>query len=62
MEYASDQEKVLDDEGGWVDTHHFAEKDVEEKISEMNLEDGASSSPGNNLSVLSSPGNAKDCF
>lgn len=62
MEYASDQEKVLDDEGGWVDTHHFAEKDVEEKISEMNLEDGASSSPGNKLSVLSSPGNAKDCF
>lgn len=62
MEYASDQEKVLDDEGGWVDTHHFAEKDVEEKISEMNLEDGTSSSPGNKLSVLSSPGNAKDCF
>ena len=62
MEYASDQEKVLDDEGGWVDTHHFAEKDVEEKISEMNLEDGASSSPGNKLSVLSSPENAKDCF
>ena len=62
MEYASDQEKVLDDEGGWVDTHHFAEKDVEEKISEMNLEDGASSSPGHKLSVLSSPENAKDCF
>ncbi len=46
MEYASDQEKVLDDEGGWVDTHHFAEKGVEEKISEMNLEEAASSSPG----------------
>ena len=35
---------------------------LDEKISEMNLEDGASSSPGNKLSVLSSPGNAKDCF
>ena len=48
MEYAADQEKILDDEGGWVDTHHFAEKEVEEKISEMNLED-ASSSPSGRL-------------
>lgn len=39
MEYASEQEKVLDDEGGWVDTHHFSEKGVEEKISEMKLDD-----------------------
>jgi hypothetical protein len=47
MEYASEQEKVLDDEGGWVDTHHFADKDLGEKVSEMNLEDASSSSPGN---------------
>jgi hypothetical protein len=46
MEYASEQEKVLEDEGGWVDTHHYADKDVEEKISEMKLEDASSSSPG----------------
>ena len=46
MEYASDQEKILDDEGGWVDTHHFADKGVEEKISEMNLEDASSSPTG----------------
>ena len=46
MEYASDQEKILDDEGGWVDTHHFADKGVEEKISEMNLEDTSSSPSG----------------
>ena len=47
MEYASEQEKVLDDEGGWVDTHHYADKDsLGDKISEMNLEDAASSSPG----------------
>ncbi len=47
MEYASEQEKVLDDEGGWVDTHHFADKDLGDKVSEMNLEDAGSSSPGN---------------
>ena len=46
MEYASEQEKVLEDEGGWVDTHHYADKDVEEKISEMKLEDASSISPG----------------
>ena len=46
MEYASEQEKVLEDEGGWVDTHHYADKDVENKISEMKLEDASSSSPG----------------
>ena len=43
MEYSSEQEKVIDDAGddeGWVDTHHFAEKaSVEEKVSEMKLED-----------------------
>ena len=47
MEYASEQEKVLEDEGGWVDTHHFADKELENKVSEMNLEDASSSSPGN---------------
>ena len=46
MEYASEQEKVLEDEGGWVDTHHFADKELENKVSEMNLEDASSSSPG----------------
>ncbi len=41
MEYASEQEKVLDDEeaGGWVDTHHYAEKNVEDKASEMCMDD-----------------------
>ena len=42
MEYSSEQEKVVDDveDEGWVDTHHFAEKSsVEEKVSEMKLDD-----------------------
>ena len=52
MEYASDQEKILDDEGGWVDTHHFADKGVEEKISEMNLEDASSSPTGTSIDSI----------
>jgi len=41
MEYASEQEKLIDDgeDDGWVDTHHFAEKSAEEKVSEMTLEE-----------------------
>ena len=45
MDYAPEQEKVIDvdeDEAGsgWVDTHHFAEKTaLDEKVSEMKLED-----------------------
>lgn len=44
MEYSADQEKIIDggadDSEGWVDTHHFAEKNsVEEKVSEMKLDD-----------------------
>jgi len=42
MEYSSEQEKVIDDgeDEGWVDTHHFSEKSsVEEKVSEMKLDD-----------------------
>ena len=41
MEYSSDQEKLIDEgeEEGWVDTHHFAEKSEDEKVTEMKLED-----------------------
>ena len=42
MEYSSEQEKVIDDgeDEGWVDTHHFSEKSsVEEKVSEMKLDE-----------------------
>ena len=42
MEYSSEQEKVIDagDDEGWVDTHHFADKSaIQEKVSEMKLED-----------------------
>lgn len=48
MEYASEQEKVIDDaeDEGWVDTHHFAEKsNVEDKVSEMKLEDDENEVP-----------------
>ena len=39
MNYSDDAEKVLgDDEGGWVDTHHFAEAEVSAKVVEMSLE------------------------
>jgi len=40
MEYDADQEKILDEgdeEGGWVDTHHF-ETAVEQKICDMSLD------------------------
>ncbi len=40
MEYDADQEKILDegdDEGGWVDTHHF-ESALEQKICDMSIE------------------------
>ena len=41
MEYSSEQEKLIDDgeDDGWVDTHHYAEKSAEEKVSEMTLEE-----------------------
>ena len=42
MEYSSEQEKVIDeteDVEGWVDTHHFADKSAEEKVSEMKLDE-----------------------
>ena len=41
MEYSSEQEKLIDDgeEEGWVDTHHFAEKSGDDKVTEMKLED-----------------------
>jgi len=42
MDYSPEQEKVIDDaeDEGWVDTHHFAEKTaLDEKVSEMKLED-----------------------
>lgn len=40
MEYDAEQEKILDegdDEGGWVDTHHF-ESALEQKICDMSIE------------------------
>lgn len=52
MEYASEQEKVLEDEDGggdgtgWVDTHHFADREaVVEKVSEMSMEDAHAKEP-----------------
>lgn len=48
MEYAPEQEKVIDDaeDEGWVDTHHFAEKStVEDKVSEMKLDDEENDAP-----------------
>jgi len=43
MEYNGDQELVLDSgdpDGGWVDTHHFADQDAcNEKVKEMSLEE-----------------------
>jgi len=39
MEYASEQEKVLEEEDGWVDTHHYSDREVTDKISEMKLEE-----------------------
>lgn len=39
MEYASEQEKVLEEEDGWVDTHHYSDKDVSDKVGEMKLEE-----------------------
>lgn len=44
MEYIGDQEKVIeadDEDGGWVDTHHYAEgtlSSLQEQVSEMTLE------------------------
>lgn len=40
MEYDTDQEKILDEgdeEGGWVDTHHF-EPTLEQKICDMSID------------------------
>lgn len=43
MEYKAEQELILDTEdpeGGWVDTHHFADQEeVDQQVSEMSLED-----------------------
>jgi len=50
MEYDADQEKVIepeDDDGGWVDTHHF-ETGMEQKVQEMSLENMTSDTPSNN--------------
>lgn len=51
LEYASEQELVLesdgDPDGGWVDTHHFAEDGatkLEEKVADMTLEEKKTSS------------------
>ncbi|XP_023221827.1 ubiquitin-like-conjugating enzyme ATG3 isoform X2 [Centruroides sculpturatus] len=49
MEYSEEQEKVIeadDEDGGWVDTHHYAESGlpaVTEQIQEMTLDTKASS-------------------
>lgn len=48
MEYDAEQEKILDegdDEGGWVDTHHF-ESAIEQKICDMSLEANNDEAPG----------------
>ena len=39
MEYASEQEKVLEEEDDWVDTHHYSDKEVSDKVGEMKLEE-----------------------
>ncbi|KAK6632146.1 E2-like enzyme [Polyplax serrata] len=41
IEYNDDKEKIIesnDADNGWVDTHHFDPSFIEEKVSEMNLE------------------------
>lgn len=41
MEYNNEQEKIIepDNEGGWVDTHHYdLSGDLEEKVSDMTLD------------------------
>ncbi|GAB6021178.1 E2-like enzyme [Chamberlinius hualienensis] len=56
MEYTGDQEKVIeadDEDGGWVDTHHYADgsfNSVQDQISEMTLESkgGGDEASGNN--------------
>ncbi|XP_014210727.1 ubiquitin-like-conjugating enzyme ATG3 isoform X1 [Copidosoma floridanum] len=52
IEYCDDQEQIIeadDPEGGWVDTHHYdvSAGGVEEKISEMTLEEAQPSFPTN---------------
>ncbi|MCL4124282.1 UNVERIFIED_CONTAM: hypothetical protein GTU68_029048 [Idotea baltica] len=44
MEYKEEQELIVDaegdEDGGWVDTHHFAEPvSIEEKVKDMTLDD-----------------------
>lgn len=41
IEYSEEKEKIVesdDADNGWVDTHHFDPSILEEKVSEMNLE------------------------
>lgn len=41
MEYKTEQELIVDedDDGGWVDTHHFSESfNLEQKVADMALE------------------------
>jgi ubiquitin-like-conjugating enzyme ATG3 len=48
MEYSSELEKVIDDgeDEGWVDTHHFADKfSLDEKVSDMKLDDETTAEP-----------------
>jgi ubiquitin-like-conjugating enzyme ATG3 len=56
MEYNTEQEKVLDDEGdedgGWVDTHHY-EPSINQKVQDMTIEPskkGQSKSPAKSSS------------
>lgn len=42
IEYNDDKEKVIesdDADGGWVDTHHYDPSNLDEKVSEMNIEE-----------------------
>ena len=42
--------KCLSLDKGWVDTHHFSEKStIEEKVSEMKLEEDEEDHPGVNI-------------
>lgn len=42
IEYNDDKEKVIesdDADGGWVDTHHYDPTNLDEKVSEMTIEE-----------------------
>jgi len=50
MEYDTEQEKIIDeadDDGGWVDTHHYDTPYLEQKVVEMSLDNVSKDNKGN---------------